>query len=107
MEKKMLESMGYHVRARNSSTEALELFRSMPEAFDLVITDMTMPKMTGEQLSKELKTIRPEIPIILRTGFSAAINESTAIRNGISAYIMKPILRYDMARTIRTVLDKR
>jgi DNA-binding NtrC family response regulator len=68
---------------------------------------MTMPKMTGEQLSKELKTIRPETPIILRTGFSAAINESTAIRNGISAYIMKPILRYDMARTIRTVLDKR
>lgn len=107
MEKQMLESMGYHVSTRNSSTEALELFRSMPEAFDLVITDMTMPKMTGEQLSKELKTIRPEIPIILRTGFSAAINESTARNKGISAYVMKPILRSDMARTIRTVLDRR
>lgn len=106
-EKQMLESMGYHIRTRNSSTEALRLFRSMPEAFDLVITDMTMPKMTGEQLSKEIKAIRPEIPIILRTGFSAAINESMAKGKGISAYMMKPILRCDMARTIRKVLDRR
>ena len=73
-----LESLGYTVSSRTSSTEALALFKNKPESFDLIITDMTMPEMTGDQLAKEIKRIRPEIPVILCTGFSAKITSDSA-----------------------------
>jgi two-component system cell cycle sensor histidine kinase/response regulator CckA len=73
--KQTLESLGYDVVARNSSIEALELFKKKKDRFDLVITDMTMPNMTGEKLAEKLMQIRPDIPVILCTGFSSMIDE--------------------------------
>lgn len=101
----MLGSLGYKVTSMTSSREALALFNSAPEQFDLVITDLAMPKLTGEQLSRELMRIRPDIPIILCTGFSASIDESSAISMGIKAFVKKPILRRQISETIRIVLD--
>jgi len=100
----MLEILGYTVTARTSSIEALEAFRSNPQSFDLVITDMTMPNMTGKDLAKELMSIRADIPIILCTGFSEQIDENKAKVMGIRKYIMKPIVMADMAKIIREAL---
>jgi CheY-like chemotaxis protein len=105
MSHRILESLGYDVTTRTSSIEALELFRVQADQFDLVITDMTMPKMTGEDLAKELISIRPTIPIILCTGFSKSMDEQKAMEIGIQGFISKPILKREMAETIRKVLD--
>jgi CheY-like chemotaxis protein len=102
----MLERLGYHVTARTSSIEALEAFRNNPHRFDLIITDQTMPNMTGKELARELKSIQPDIPIILCTGFSEQIDERGAEELGISAFVMKPILMRQIARKIREILDK-
>jgi CheY-like chemotaxis protein len=103
--KKMLENLGYHVVSRTSSIEALAYFRERPDNFDIVITDMTMPKMTGVQLAKEIHNIRPDIPVILCTGFSESINEENYKSLGINAFVMKPILQKDIAKVIRDVLE--
>ena len=100
-----LERLGYEVVPKISSTEALELFRSEPDRFDLVITDMTMPKMTGDKLARELMKIRPDIPVILCTGHSKLISEKQAKEMGIRAFLGKPILKRAMAETVRKVLD--
>ena len=105
--KLMLENLGYQLTARTSSIEALEAFRNKPDAFDLVITDMTMPNMTGKELAKEIMSIRPDIPIIICTGFSEQIDENKAKAMGISAYVMKPIVMREIANTIREVLDQK
>jgi len=102
----MLERLGYEVIARTSSVEALEAFRAQPDKFDLVVTDMTMPNKTGTELARELLQIRPDIPIILCTGFSEVILEETAKTIGIREFIIKPIVMKDMAETVRKVLDK-
>ena len=103
----MLENFGYTITARTSSIEALEAFRNNPQGFDLVITDQTMPNMTGEDLTKELMSIRSDIPIILCTGFSDQIDEHKAKAMGIRAFVMKPIVMREMANIIRKVLDKK
>jgi len=103
--KPMLERLGYSVIARTSSIEALEIFRSDPSEFDLVVTDQTMPGLTGAELAKELLRIKPAIPIILCCGFSALINEEGAEAIGIRGYIRKPIVRKEMATKIRSALD--
>ena len=105
--KQMLESLGYKVVTRTSSIEALGLFQAKPDEFDLVITDMTMPNMTGDKLAGELMRIRPDIPIILCTGFSKKIKADTAEALGIRMLIMKPIIMREMAQAIRRVLDQR
>ena len=92
---------------RTSSVEALEVFRAKPDEYDLVITDMTMPNMTGTDLAKELMSIRSDIPIILCTGFNEQIDEDRAKEMGISAFVMQPIAMRKMANTIRQVLDKK
>jgi signal transduction histidine kinase/CheY-like chemotaxis protein len=104
--KQMLERLGYEVITRTSSIEALELFRAQPDRFDLVITDMTMPNMTGDKLAMEIMKIRPDVPVILCTGFSPAITEEEANAWGIQALLEKPLLRHDLAKTIRQVLDE-
>lgn len=106
MGSKVLEQLGYTVTIRTSSIEALELFRSKPKEFDLVITDMTMPNMTGDKLSVELIKIRSDIPVILCTGYSKTIFEETAAEIGIKAFIDKPVVKSDLARTVRNVLDE-
>ncbi len=104
--KHTLESLGYTVTTRHSSIDALALFKTSPTAFDLVITDMTMPNMTGDELAKKLMAIRPDIPIIVCTGFSTRITEKKIKSLGIRALVSKPILKSDIAETIRKVLDQ-
>ena len=101
----MLGMLGYEVVTKKSSIEALALFRSEPDRFDLVITDMTMPKMTGDKLARELMEIRPDIPVILCTGHNKLISEKEAKEMGIKAFVGKPILKRNMAETVRKVLD--
>jgi CheY-like chemotaxis protein len=105
MAKRMLERLGYTVTTRTSSLEALELFKTVPGRFDLVITDLTMPDMTGDRLANELRTIRPDIPLILFTGFSNRMDEERAAELGIDAFVLKPLLKGDLARAIRKALD--
>lgn len=105
--RKMLESLGYTVVMKKSSLEALEAFSKKPDAFNLVITDQTMPGMTGVQLTKELKRIKPDIPVILCTGFSEIVNEENYKAQGIDAFVMKPFDKKKIAHIIRQVLDKK
>ena len=103
----VLSRLGYMVVARTSSVEALEAFRAQPDSFDLVITDLNMPNMTGIDLSQELIHIRPDIPIILCTGFSEQIIEDKARKLGIQEFIIKPIIMSTLAKTIREILGRR
>ena len=105
MGEQMLQYLGYEVVVRTSSIEALELFRTKSDQFDLVITDMTMPNMTGDKLAKKILSIHPDIPVILCTGFSERITEKKAKEIGIRAFIMKPLVMQEFAVTIRKVLD--
>ena len=105
MEQQMLERLGYHVTSRVSSLEALEAFRAMPDKFDLVITDQTMPNLTGVELAEELMRIQPDIPIVLVTGFSEVITPEKAKQMGIRKYLMKPITIFELGKAIRQVLD--
>ena len=104
MVKEMLENLGYEAVSRNSSTDALEAFRARPESFDLVITDMTMPHMTGIDLAREVKMIRPNTPIILCTGFSEALDEDKIRPLGIRELLMKPVSMRDLAAAVRKIL---
>lgn len=103
----MLKSRGYTVTGCAECSAALNLFRKDPQAFDLVITDMTMPHMTGIQLAQALRAIRPDIPLIVCTGFSELIDEAKALDLGFQKFLMKPIVRRDLCRTVRDVLDQR
>ena len=105
MTQQMLKRLGYHVTARTSSIEALEAFRSAPDKFDLVITDMTMPNMTGVHLTQKLIEIKSGIPVIICTGFSEKISEHKASTMGIRGYVMKPVVRSELAKKIREVLE--
>jgi len=104
--KQMLSRLGYRLTTCTSSVEALELFLQSPEKFDLVITDMTMPYMTGDMLARELISIRPDIPIIVCTGYSDRINTDIANDIGIRELVMKPVVMKDIAQSIRRVLDE-
>ncbi|MDY6950288.1 MAG: PAS domain S-box protein [Thermodesulfobacteriota bacterium] len=103
--RQLLERLGYTVVTSARGSEALEAFRAEPDRFDLMITDMTMPGMTGDRLASEIMKIRPDIPIILFTGFSPTMTEEKAKALGIRAFVMKPLHQGDMARTVRQVLD--
>jgi len=107
IEQQILERLGYKVTSKTDSEEALEEFAAQPDRFDLVITDMTMPKMTGDQLARRMMDIKPQIPVILCTGFNEAISEEKALAMGIDKFVMKPIVKDELASTIRTVLDNR
>jgi len=103
----VLESYGYQVSVETNPTRALELFCSNPAAFDLVITDMTMPSMTGDKLIQEILKIRAGMPTILCTGFSERIDEERAKSIGVEAYALKPLDRKSLITIVRQVLDKR
>ncbi|NIO86189.1 MAG: PAS domain S-box protein [Candidatus Aminicenantes bacterium] len=106
MAREILERLGYQVETKMSPVEALELFRSKPDEFDLVITDMAMPKMTGDILAKKILTIRPDIPVILCTGFTEKISEENAYEIGIKAFLTKPLVMREFAVKVRKVLDE-
>ncbi|MEN8199674.1 MAG: response regulator [Thermodesulfobacteriota bacterium] len=101
----ILTSLGYRVTPENSSKKALELFQSRKNDFDLILTDLTMPEMTGIKLSTEILTIRPEVPVILCTGFSDLISTEQVLDLGIREYLYKPISLHDMATHVRRILD--
>jgi PAS domain S-box-containing protein len=107
LQRSLLESLGYRVTAVSDGTEALRRFAARPDEFDLVITDMTMPGMNGAVLSREMLRLRKDLPIILCTGFSELIDEDKARALGIRRYVMKPIIRAEIAEVIRELLDDR
>lgn len=102
---RMLESLGYDPVVTTDSVRALEMFQQSPGRFDLVITDQVMPEMTGSELSEKLLDLRPELPIVMCTGFSEKISAEQAANAGIREYVMKPIARKELAETIRRALD--
>jgi len=102
----MLQHLGYRVVTRTDSEEALKLFKQDPHAIDLVVTDQSMPRMTGAKLAAELMRIRPDIPVILCTGFSETIDADEAKALGIREFVMKPFTIREMAETIRKALKK-
>ncbi len=106
METHMLINLGYRVSTCTSSPEALGIFRNAPEEIDLVMTDMTMPEMTGMELIRKIRVIRPHIPVVLCTGFSELISEDTAESMGIRKCLMKPVLKKDLAAAVREMLDE-
>jgi PAS domain S-box-containing protein len=103
----LLTRLGYQVVVCTSSVEALETFRAAPQRFDLVITDQTMPKLTGEALVCELRRLRPDIPIILCTGFSHTMTEEKARALGLNAFLMKPLVAQELSQVVRQVLAER
>jgi PAS domain S-box-containing protein len=103
---KQLGRLGYHVTGTTDPIKALDLFCEAPNRFDLVITDMAMPHMTGDQLALEILKIRPKIPIILCTGYTQKISEQRAFEIGIASFLMKPIERIDFALCVRKTLDQ-
>ena len=106
MEKLILERLGYQVTTRPGSIEAFEAFRADPDTFDLVITDMSMPNLSGDKLASELMKIRPDIPILLCTGYSESMSDEKIQSLGIKGFLMKPIMIKEFARKIRDVLDE-
>ncbi len=104
--KDMLERLGYKVIALTSPADALDAFNLASESYDLVITDKTMPKMDGFELAREIRKIRPDIPIVVDSGYKENVDNEKSKVLGIDAFILKPFDIYDMARTMRKVLDR-
>ncbi len=102
----LLGKLGYSVTTKLNSLEALTLFKSAPQDFDLVITDMTMPNMTGDHLAVELMKVRPDIPVILCTGYTKKISTVTSSEIGIKAFVYKPFVKADLSKIVRKVLDE-
>jgi CheY-like chemotaxis protein len=101
---KLLGHLGYAVKGMTDAQEALEVFRSQPDAFDLAIMDQTMPRLTGGELACELLKTRPGLPIILCSGYSETLDESRALAMGIRAFVLKPFSVREIAQSIRRVL---
>ncbi len=101
-----LTELGYTVTASTSGTEALEIFRSNPDIFDLVVTDYMMPDVTGTDLAVELLKIRSDLPIILTTGNASAVSREDAVKAGVSDILMKPYTKQEIAKTVRQALDR-
>jgi len=106
MGSRMLEVLGYEVETRTSSVEALKLFRSRPKSFDLVITDMTMPNMTGDELARELFKIRADIPVIICTGYSRKLSDTTVLDNGIEGVLYKPVVKAELAGMVKNAMKE-
>jgi CheY-like chemotaxis protein len=105
IEKRMLNMLGYQVEIRTSPIEALEAFRANSRRFDLVMTDMTMPQLTGLNLARKILEIRPGMPIILCTGFSEQASEQAALAIGIRKLLLKPLALESLALAVREALD--
>jgi CheY-like chemotaxis protein len=100
-----LERLGYRITGFTASMEALSAFRQNPAGFDLVLADMAMPKMNGEHLAIEITAVRPDIPVIICTGFSERLNRDIAADLGIKGLLLKPVILSDLADMVRRVLD--
>ncbi|MDM8521865.1 response regulator [Desulfococcaceae bacterium HSG8] len=105
VEKEMLEALGYLVTATDKADEALTIFEGSPERFDLVITDMTMPKMTGVRLAEKLKELNPGIRIVICSGYNETISRESSREHGVEGYIQKPVIMDELAETVRNIID--
>ena len=105
LNRQRLERLGYEVKSTTKPVEALEWFRADPDQFDVIITDMTIPRMTGDRLTKEILTIRPEMPVIICTGYSERMSAKKAEGLGVRKYLEKPIGLRNMAEALREALD--
>ena len=103
---KKLGSLGYHVVGETSSIKALEKFRTHPEQFDLIITDQTLPEMTGKEMAMTMLKIRPDLPVVLCTGYSDTVTKEEAKEIGIREFVLKPISLREMPKIVRRVLDE-
>ena len=106
LQKEILKNLGYRVEARTDSMATLALFREDPDRYDLLITDMTMPRLTGDNLTREIIRIRSDMPVIICTGFSEKINPEKIKAFGARELVMKPFVKKEFAEAIRRVLDK-
>jgi len=106
MGKKILEKLGYQVTARTKSTEALAAFLEQPDSFDMVISDQTMPDLTGVDLARQILKKRPGLPIILCTGYSSLISAESTANLGIKGFIMKPLAKKELADLVRKLFDE-
>jgi len=104
--KELLEKLGYRVDIETDSTKALERFKQDPDAWDVIVTDMTMPKLSGSQLSRKILSIRPYIPIILCTGYHEQMTREKALEIGIKDYVRKPVILKEMSKLLRKVLGE-
>ncbi len=105
--KALLENLGYQVSAMTDSRQALEVFEAHPENFDLIITDMTMPHLTGVSLAEKALNVKPDIPVIICSGFNDQIEEVKAKNLGIRVYLTKPVSSEKIARVVRRELDSK
>ena len=106
LEQLLLEPLGYRVTTLTDSRKALDMFNASPDAFDLLLTDMTMPVLTGERLAKAVKEIRPDFPVILCTGFSKKVSDAHLSQINVDEICMKPVLQSKLAASIRKLLDR-
>ncbi len=106
LHRRILERLGYRVTSRLNGMEALETFKANPDAFDLVITDMTMPLLTGDRLAREIMGIKPDMPVVMCSGFNERSNPEKAVELGIKGFLAKPVLKSDLANMVRKVLDE-
>lgn len=106
MLKRLLSRMGYRVSAFNDADQAIDFYISQPEAFDLIITDMTMPGMSGEELTRRIRETDQQIPIIIQTGFSEDLDIDRLQSLGVGAVLKKPVLEMELAQCIRKVIDE-
>ena len=104
--KDMIESFGYEVTGSSNSLNAFELFKNNPARFDLVITDQTMPNLTGAELAEQMLAIQPDLPVILCTGYSGKIDKEKAREIGVRKFVAKPLSKNKIIRIIRQVLDE-
>jgi len=103
--KTILGRLGYKVTALTNSLEALNLFKKDPQRYDLIITDLTMPHLTGDRLASEVIAIRPDMPVIIATGYADAVDSEEVKQSGTKAFIPKSFQKQDLAKTIRLILD--
>jgi len=102
----LIEDMGYRVTLASDSADAYKAFLAQPDQFDVIITDLTMPQMSGTELASKIYQVRPDIPIALHTGLAAEVPEDSLHNTGIKTIIRKPVLEKDLAKTIRNLLEK-
>jgi DNA-binding NtrC family response regulator len=107
MGKKMLEKLGYKVTITTNSISAFEEFKKGPDKYSLLVTDQSMPNMSGTELAFMLKEIRPELKVIIITGFAENLSDEVISKSGISEVILKPMIFDDFSKIIRRVLDKK
>jgi CheY-like chemotaxis protein len=101
----MLASLGYEPLAFNSSEDALARLEGDPHCCDLLLSDMTMPGLSGQYLARRARELRPDLPVVLMTGYSQTLSPEDAFKQGVNAYLFKPITRQELARTLGTLLD--